>query len=234
MKQLALDFVVTPSPTFANFVAGRNTELLQHLTRLAAGDTRERFIYIWGLAGSGRTHLLKSAVAAAQSAGASAAYIAASGATRFAADMVLMDCVAVDDVDQLDARAQIELFNIYNGLREQNATLLVSGNAPPVQLKLREDVVTRLGWGLVYQVHALSDEEKTQALMIHAEGRGFRLSGEVCNYLLHHVRRDLPSLLAMLDVLDRHSLETRRQITIPLVRDLLQAAQPPSVGNDAS
>jgi len=198
MKQLALDFAVTPSPTFASFVAGRNTELLHNLMRLAAGDASERFIYIWGLAGSGRTHLLKSAVAAAQAAGASAAYIAASGATRFAADMAFMDCVAVDDANRLGAAAQIELFNVYNVLRERNAMLLVSGNAPPVQLKLREDVVTRLGWGLVYQVHALSDEEKTQALMIHAEGRGFRLSVEVCNYLLHHVRRDLPTLLAML------------------------------------
>lgn len=223
MKQLALDFAVTPSPTFASFVAGRNTELLHNLMRLAAGDASERFIYIWGLAGSGRTHLLKSAVAAAQAAGASAAYIAASGATRFAADMAFMDCVAVDDANRLGAAAQIELFNVYNVLRERNAMLLVSGNAPPVQLKLREDVVTRLGWGLVYQVHALSDEEKTQALIIHAEGRGFRLSGEVCNYLLHHVRRDLPTLLAMLDALDRHSLETKRPVTVPLLRELLNS-----------
>ncbi len=230
MKQLALDIAVTPPPTFANFVAGRNAELWQHLKRLATGDTAERFIYIWGLAGSGRTHLLKSAVAAAQSTGASATYIAASGATRFAGDVALMDCVAVDDVDQLNDAAQIELFNIFNELRERSATLLVSGNAPPVQLKLREDVVTRLGWGLVYQVHALTDEEKTRALVLHAEGRGFRLSEEVCNYLLHHVRRDLPALLAMLDVLDRHSLETKRQITVPLVRELLQTAPSPNAG----
>lgn len=221
MKQLALDFIVTPSPTFANFVAGRNSELLQNLQHLTTGNTRERFIYIWGQAGSGRTHLLKSAVAAAQSAGAGAVYIAASGATRFAPDVALMDYVAVDDVDQLDEAAQVEIFNIYNELRDKNATLLVGGDAPPVQLKLREDVVTRLGWGLVYQVHALSDDEKTQALMLHAQDRGFRLSDEVCNYLLHHVRRDLPTLLAMLDALDRHSLETKRQVTVPLLRELL-------------
>ncbi len=232
MKQLALDLAVNPSPTFDNFVAGRNAELLQQMRRFSAGETRERFIYIWGLAGSGRTHLLKSAVAAAQSAVASAAYVSASGATRFASDVALMDCVAVDDVDSLNDPAQIELFNIYNEMRERGAMLLVSGNAPPVQLKLREDVVTRLGWGLVYQVHALSDEEKTQALMIHAEGRGFRLSGDVCNYLLHHVRRDLPTLLAMLDALDRHSLETKRQITVPLVRELLQAAPSPNAGKE--
>lgn len=232
MKQLALDLAVVPPPTFDNFVAGRNAELLQRLKQLAAGAAGERAIYIWGVTGSGRSHLLQSAVAAARAAGNTASYIAATGATRFAPDVALLDWVAVDDADQLGAAAQIELFNIYNELRDSGATLLVSGNAPPMQLALREDVVTRLGWGLVYQVHALSDEEKTQALMLHAEGRGFRLSGEVCNYLLHHVRRDLPTLIAMLDALDRHSLETKRQITVPLVRELLQAVQPPCAGND--
>jgi DnaA family protein len=89
---------------------------------------------------------------------------------------------------------------------------------------MRPDLVTRLGWGLVYQVHALSDEEKAQALAQHGAGRGFRLSAEVCAYLLQRARRDMPSLLAMLDALDRYSLETKRQITVPLVRELLHAA----------
>lgn len=224
MKQLTLDFIVAPSPTLDNFVAGRNAELLQNLRQWVGRAASERFIYIWGMAGSGRSHLLKSAVAAVRGSGASAAFVECSGGMQFAEDIEHLDRVAVDNVDRLDDTAQIALFNLYNSLRERHGALLVSGNAPPVQLALREDLVTRLGWGLVYQVHALSDEEKTQALMIHAEGRGFRLSGDVCSYLLHHVRRDLPSLLATLDVLDRHSLETKRPITVPLVRELLQAA----------
>ncbi len=232
MKQLALDFIVAPAPTLDNFVAGRNAELLQNLRQWAFRDTRERFIYVWGLAGSGRSHLLKSAVAAVRDSGASAAYVECSGGMQFAEDLEHMDRVAVDNVDRLDDTAQIALFNLYNSLRERHGALLVSGNAPPVQLKLRADLVTRLGWGLVYQVHALSDEEKTQALTRHAAARGFPLSGEVCDYLLNRVRRDLPSLLAMLDALDRHSLETKRPITVPLVRELLQAAQPPGAGKD--
>jgi DnaA family protein len=84
-------------------------------------------------------------------------------------------------------------------------------------------VVTRLGWGLVFQVHGLSDEEKIEALQSHAAARGFELAPGVANYLLRHWRRDLPSLLAALEALDRYSLETKRPVTVPLLRELLQA-----------
>ena len=92
-------------------------------------------------------------------------------------------------------------------------------------MKLREDLVTRLGWGLVYQAHALSDEEKARALTDYAASRGFRLLPEVCDYLLTRAQRDLASLLAMIDALDRYSLETKRPITMPLVRELLYTAE---------
>jgi DnaA family protein len=87
---------------------------------------------------------------------------------------------------------------------------------------MRPDVVTRLGWGLVYQVHGLSDDEKVQALHSHAASRGFRLGTGVAEYLLRHWRRDLPSLLGALDTLDRYSLETKRPITVPLLRETLR------------
>jgi len=98
---------------------------------------------------------------------------------------------------------------------------VAAGAAPPTRLDLREDLMTRLSWGLVYQVHALTDENKMRALGDHAATRGFRLPPEVCEFLLTRVRRDMPSLLGMLDALDRYSLEARRPITVPLVRELL-------------
>jgi DnaA family protein len=227
MKQLVLDLARLPPPTLDNFVMGRNAELMQNLRRLAtrpARDAAERFIYVWGLPGSGRSHLLRGVVATVRAAGASAAYVACAEGVTFAEDAARMDCIAVDDAERLDGAGQVALFNLYNAIREERGTLLISGNAPPVQLAMRPDLVTRLGWGLVYQVHALSDEEKAQALAQHGAGRGFRLSAEVCAYLLQRARRDMPSLLAMLDALDRYSLETKRQITVPLVRELLHAA----------
>lgn len=224
MKQLAFNFSGAPAPALDNFVAGRNGELLQTLEQLAAGRAHERFIYVWGRSGSGRSHLLKGVVAQLHRAGASAVFVQCAADTRFKEGLERMDCVALDDVDRLDAEAQEAVFHLYNALREHNGALLASGSAPPVQLKLREDLVTRLGWGLVYQAHPLTDEEKGRALADRAAGRGYRLPPEVRDYLLTRAQRDMASLLAMVDALDRYSLETKRPITVPLVRDLLHAA----------
>ena len=233
MKQLALDFAHRPQPALQNFVAGRNAELLQNLRQLSVGGALDRFVYIWGTPGSGRSHLLRAVVAAVRAAGVNAAYIACARDNGFAQNLQHMDFVAVDDVERLGEDAQIALFSLYNALREQRGRLLASGHAPPVQLNLRQDLVTRLGWGLVYQVHALSDEEKTQALRRHAEARGFQLPAEVCAYLLTRTRRDMSSLLAMLDALDRHSLESKRPVTVALARELLLAApRPPDAGKE--
>jgi DnaA family protein len=110
-------------------------------------------------------------------------------------------------------------------MRDSRAMLLVSGTESPLHLKLRDDLRTRLGWGLVYQVHALNDEEKEQALVQHAGSLGFALPAEVTQYLLRHGRRDLPSLMAVLDELDAHSLRLHRPPTVPLLKEVLQMMQ---------
>lgn len=226
MRQLALDFTPAPEPRLGNFVPGRNGELLHYLARLVAREPNERFVYLWGYPGSGRSHLLRGAVAEFQRAGAAAAYFPCAFGARFEEGIEQLDCVALDDVDRLDAEGQEAAFHLANALRERGAVLLASGSAPPVQLAMREDLVTRLAWGLVFQVHALSDAEKARALTDHAAARGFRLPPEVCDYLLVHEKRDLPSLISVLDALDRYSLETRRPVTVPLVRELLQKYPP--------
>ena len=132
-----------------------------------------------------------------------------------------VDCVALDDVERLDPETQLAAFHVYNALRERHGTLVAAGAAPPVQLKLRADLVTRLAWGLVYQVSALTDGAKGRALDHHAAARGFRLPPEVRDFLLTRGRRDMPSLLGMVDALDRYSLETKRAVTVPLVREML-------------
>lgn len=216
MRQLALDITVPPAPTFDNFVVGRNAEVIAHLRTAIAGGS-ERFVYLWGEAGCGRTHLLKAAIAA--SVGAS--YVACDVNSYFDDAAPLL---ATDDVECLGADAQIALFNRYNTLREQGGGLIASGGVPPVQLKLRADLLTRLGWGLVLQVRTLSDDEKTQALMRHANARGFELPKEVCSFLLVNAPRDMGTLFSTLGALDRLSLETKRAVTITLLRELLASA----------
>ncbi len=218
MKQLALDIAQPPAPTLDNFVPGRNAELVVALYSIANRASSERFIYLWGAAGSGRSHLVRAVVDAARADGRPAQMFD-SGAAKF--DAAEDTLCAVDDVHLLNEEAQIAVFNLHNRIKAGNGTLLASGNAPPAQLKLRADLVTRLGAGLVYQVHGLNEEEKVAALKRHAQARGFQLSQEVIAYLLRHAQRDLPSLLALLDALDRYSLANRRAITLPLLRELL-------------
>ncbi len=213
MKQMALALARPPAPDFDSFAPGRNAEALAVLRAIGAVPAAERLLYLWGESGSGKTHLLH---AAAHAASRRVAWFPVQPGEIGDA------LVLVDDVHRLDAGAQRLLFSVYNDVRDGGACLLVAGDAPPPGLALREDLVTRLSWGLVLQVHALTDDEKVAALEQHARGRGLRLPVEVSAYLLRHGRRDLPSLIGVLDALDRHCLETRRPVTLPLLREVLQ------------
>lgn len=218
MTQLLLNISPDWAPTLDNFVAGRNVELLSALRHALAGTANERCFYLWGEAGSGKSHLLQAAVQQARALGQHAAY--ARSAVPDAAPVI-----AIDDVEALDDAAQIALFDLYNRLRESSGMLLVSGTAAPAHLHLRDDLRTRLGWGLVYQVHGLNDEEKAQALERHAQARGFALPPEVTQYLLRHGRRDLPSLVALLDALDAHCLRLKRGASVPLLKEVMQTLE---------
>lgn len=213
MRQLLLDFTRAPAPTFANFVHGANAELAHALEAAARGEMRERVIYVWGEKGAGKTHLLKAFAAAAGE--RHARYVR--GADFRPADAT--GVVALDDVDALAQPLQIDLFNAFN---EHAFTLLVvSARAAPRDVALRRDLATRLATGLTYRVQALTDAEKRAALAAHANARGFALAEEVSGYLLTHARRDMGSLMAALDSLDRYSLETGRPITVPLLKEAL-------------
>lgn len=202
MKQLLLNIQPPPPQTLANFIVGHNAEAL-HSLNLALDEVNEaRFIYLWGAQGSGKSHLLRAC-------------------KRIADEKDLPLCI-VDDVDTLDADVQIALFNQFNQLRDSGGILITSGNASPAQMNLRDDLATRLAWGLVYQLHPLSDDEKAQALRTHAQERGMRLPNEVVDYCLRYLRRDLPTLMAVLDALDEWSLTEKKPITVPMLRKLLQ------------
>ena len=197
MRQLPLDISPAAQPGLDNYVAGANAEALERVRALATGRPPEAIVYLWGEPGSGRTHLLRGAAALNPA------------------------LVVADDVERLDARAQQALFNAINAAREGNAPVLAAGNAPPTALSLREDLRTRLGWGLVYQLRPLGDADKVTHLHNEAARRGLRLTEDVVRYLLHHLPRDVGSLNRVLDTLDRHALVEQRQVTLPLVRDAL-------------
>lgn len=219
MKQLLLDIRPDAPPTFDGFVTGNNEELLTTLRALASRPAKDS-VYVWGVPGSGRSHLLRATALAARGQGRELVFLPGdqAGAERdFPADGLLI----ADDVQRLGAETQIALFRAFNCARDLRLTLLLSGDAPPLQLALREDLRTRIGSALVFQVLPLDDAGKAEILARHAADRGMRLEREVIEYLLRHGERDLPSLMAVLSVLDRVSLERHRNITIPLLKDVL-------------
>ena len=218
-RQMLLDLKSEQVPTLENFVAGANAELVARLHTMANANCFER-LYLWGSASCGKSHLL-AATAAAAEAQRPVLYLNAEkvGAGVTAASGSLL---VIDDVQRLDAEAQIALFRMFNSARFLGLALLLSGDAPPLQLALREDLRTRIGQMLIYEIKALSDEEKAAALEHHAILRGMLMDVGVVQYLLRHGRRDLPSLIGMLNSLDRASLEQHRPPTVPLLRELMQ------------
>ena len=133
------------------------------------------------------------------------------------------DYLAIDQVDRLDESGQAELFALFNRNRNQNrGFLLLSAEVAPPQLTIREDLRTRMGYCLVYDVKPLTDQEKIDALTSMAHARQLGIAPDVFPYLLTHWRRDIDSLLAMLETLEHYSLTVGRRITLPLLRELLK------------
>lgn len=221
-QQLALDLATMPAPSLAGFVPGANAEAVAALSRVADGSPGERQIFLWGESGSGRTHLLRATMAAIAGRGGRARYVSLAGADALAEADADLDGLALDDVHGLDAATQILAFRICNAFRARRAALLVAADAPPAGLGLRDDLATRLAWGLVFQLHPLGEADRRSAVCAHARVRGLALSDELLDYVLARAPRDIASLLALVDALDRHSLGSRRAVGIALARELLE------------
>lgn len=221
MKQLVLDLGADQAQSLDSFEVGQNAELAHLMHQFAERTSREHFAYLWGEAAAGKTHLLQALAATANS--RYIAFDAPDSAFVYSPDISLY---LLDDCDQLTAQAQIDAFALFNQIRERGAYMVSTGPVPPAVLPVREDLRTRMGWGLIYQIHGLSDDEKIAALTNAAEARGLTLSASVLPYLLSHFKRDMRSLSTMLDALDQYSLETQRPVTLPLLRDLLLQSEP--------
>lgn len=211
MRQLILDLLPESPPTLDNFVPGGNPETLAALCGWLAGAQLETSFCLWGEAGSGCSHLLLAS---------GFAYIDAALDPSLSSP-TSAEQLAVDHVEALNDAGQIALFNHFNRLKMSSGMLLTATTQPPAHLALREDLRTRLGSGLIYRLLALSDNEKAAALAAQAKERALKLTPEAIDYLMRHAPRDMRSLSGFIVALDRYTLEHKRAVTLPLLRELL-------------
>jgi DnaA family protein len=224
MQQLPLGLSDPPPPTLDNFAPGPNAHVVGMLRQWLAGALAGPTLYLWGPAGVGKSHLLRAACDWLGSQGRPASYVAAGMAlAREPADGLQL--LVLDDLGALSVSSQATLFTLLNDAGRSGPRLLLAGDNAPSGLGLRADVSTRVSQGLVLQLRGLSDEDKREALRQHAGARGFDLAEDAAEYLLRHGRRDLPSLMRVLDAADRYSLQVRRTVSVALLREVLQRSE---------
>jgi len=224
-KQLALDVQLNDISSFDNFVVGGNLEVVEKLRQVVAGESIA-VLYLWGPAGSGKTHLLQAACRSAADLDQRAVYIPLADEISLSPEILSgiaqSAFVCIDGLDTIADNAEWEraLFTLFEEMRGQTS-LVVTAAANPRNLGLSmPDLMTRFGSDLVYQLQALSDQNKIEALQLRAEQSGFELTDEVGRYVLNRYPRDTHALFSLLDKLDKASLATQRKITIPFIQKL--------------
>ena len=194
MDQLLLNIHPSAEKTLQNFVVGNNQECIEALNKFVRSNNNQ-FIYLWGDKGSGKSHLSEA--------------------------LSSQDITIIEDIDTFNEKQQIETFYLFNQHKTTQKKMLLTGSNAPTHMGLREDLSSRLSWGLVYQLKGLTDNEKLLALEHHTKEKGMSLNHNVLTYCMKHLKRDLPSLITTLDALDEWSLKTKKPITIPLLKELI-------------
>lgn len=229
-QQLPLTFEPRERYTFDAFVAGRNS-LAVDLVKQMAGGEGESQIMVWAARGNGKSHLLQAACNLAAQSRRTVCYLPAnelSGAPiQIFEGLEKLDLVCIDDIDVLLQSVSWEeaLFDLINRIREAGKRLLITASGSPEACEIRlADLRSRLGWGPVFHMLELEDDDKLRALQKRADQSGLEMTRNVASYLLTHYPRNLFELFERLDHLDRASMALQRRLTIPFVKSVLEAA----------
>lgn len=217
MKQIPLAIQPDAAPSFENFALGANAAAVQHLRSL---DALAAPVYLWGPQGSGKTHLLRALAVQAQQAGERVGWFDARSAVPWTLDEA-WNLVLLDDCQDYDAGQQQGAFGVFVDAGTHGVQLVAAGRVPPVDLPVRDDLRTRLGWGHVFALQPLAESDVRAALRREADRRGIFLSDDVMDYLLTRFARDLKHLMLLLDRLDTFALSQQRAITVPLLKAML-------------
>jgi DnaA family protein len=207
-----------PEQSFDRFVPGPNAAALAHLAQSGAGAAP--VTYLWGPSGTGKSHLLRALVRQARQEGRRSGWFDAGTPLPWGMDEAWA-LVVIDECDALDEARQHAAFALFVEAATHGIAIAAAGRLPPIDLPLREDLRTRLGWGHVFALQPLAEAEMRAALRREADRRGVFLSDEVMDYLLTRFERNLKPLMAQLERLDCFSLANKRAITVPMLKQML-------------
>lgn len=217
MRQIPLAIGPETLPTFESYVAGPN---VLAVTQLSAARSPGAQYYLWGPQGSGKTHLLRAWASQLQAEGLHVGWFDSDDALPWTMRPEWA-AVVVDGCDLLDEARQRATFTLYTQAADQGASFAAAGRLPPVDLALREDLRTRLGWGHILALQCLSEAEARAAMRREADRRGLFLSDEVMAYVMRRFSRDMKDMMALLDMVDHYSLSQGRAVTVPLLRQMI-------------
>ncbi|MBI3897798.1 MAG: DnaA regulatory inactivator Hda [Gammaproteobacteria bacterium] len=228
-QQLSLNLRLNDRASFDNFCGGDNREVVERLRALLADPptvSGPRLLFLWGENASGKTHLLQAACREVQAATRVALYLPLAVPGLLPAILEEAEhayLVCLDDLQRVsgDRAWELALFALCERARGTGARIVAAASAGPAHLGLQlPDLATRLGWGPVYQLKPLDDDAKIEAFRLRARNQGLEMPVDVARYILSRHPRDLPSLFALLDRVDRAALASQRRVTIPFIQQL--------------
>lgn len=227
VAQIPFQFGNNQQHDLVTFLQGENQNLL-HLLKSIASNEKPHCHYLWGSKGMGKTHLLQAVSKQADELNLHVAYIPLKQLNDISVEILHdlgdLDIVCVDDLECISGHREWQqgLTWLYNELRDNEHSLVMSANTSPTNILLEvDDLKSRLGWDQVSQIKPPSDELKIQILKQKAELRSFELSDDVVEFIIRRIDRDLGTLIEVLDKIDHASLAEKRKITIPFVKKLI-------------
>lgn len=225
-EQLPLQFEFQSNQNFNTFYPGSNEEVINHLRQLFVND--EQLIFLWGEAGTGKTHLLQAVSQESSQKGKSSFYYSLNKSQLPDPEMLIglenFDIVCFDNIEAIAENTEWELafFNFFNFHRDANKKLILSAHCPPKFLPIQlPDLKTRMNWGLTLKLATLSDEQQLNALIHKANDLGFEIPINVGRFLMVHYARDLPSIWLLLDKINHATLAAKRKLTIPFLKQIM-------------
>ena len=227
--------------TFENFVVGKPNELAYAAAQRVAGSDEVNFnpLFLYGGVGLGKTHLMHSIAWEIRRRDPSrrVLYLSAEKfmyqfirALRFKDTMAFkdqfrsVDVLMIDDVQFIGGKdsTQEEFFHTFNALVDQNRQVVVSADKSPNDLEgLEERLRSRLGWGLVADIHPTTYELRLGILQSKVEKLGVHVPIKVLEFLAHKITSNVRELEGAMNRITAHATLVGRDITLEATQEVL-------------